>query len=331
LRSLPVVLDAINRHQDWHEAARQAEERAPSPELRSHLARQLSAVAPHVSKELLAHPAQVALVTVAVYKSGPQGQPAMVGVTYNGTEAQVPPSFFSDLLADFPQAPAGKGVPEKLTLDRETTSYLVFSVFKGDLKASDVPHEQMKKSLGVAMTQLAAKESSEHSRAERAQNEQERAAQQASSSGPQTIYQVYPDANDWTNGYDNGYYGVGVPIYLIPSGPIVWTREDLRRFRERQRQRENRFQQGPNVARQPNAVANQPNAVANQPNQTARQPNSAARQPNQTAREPSHVARQPNEATREPARQQQQAPPPPPPSRTPPAQSNSGGDQNTRR
>src|SRR5438270_11538903 len=59
LRSLPVVLDAINRHQDWHEAAQQAQERVEAPQLRSHLAQQLSALVPHVSKELLGHPTQV--------------------------------------------------------------------------------------------------------------------------------------------------------------------------------------------------------------------------------------------------------------------------------
>ena len=339
LRSLPVVLDAINRHQDWHEAARQAEERVPVPQMRSHLAQQLSALVPHVSKELLAHPSQVALVTVAIYKDSAQGKPAMVGVTYNGTEAQVPPSFFSDLLADFPEAPKAKGLPEKLTLDREASSYLIFSVFKGDLKASDVPHEQMKKSLGVAMNQVAAKEAKTQSPPNRVTGDQERAAQQPPSGGSQTISQVYPNGDDGTYGYGNGYYGVGVPIYIVPSGPIVWTREDLRRFRQRQRERENRFHQGPNVAHQPNAVANQPNAVAhqpnavaNQPNETARQPNSIARQPNQSTREPDHTARQPNESARQPANQQQSSQQSsPPPSRTPPAQNNSGGEQNNRR
>ena len=151
LRSLPAVLDARERHADWHVAADQAGSRIQDPTLKTQFNQRMSGIVPTVAKLLIGHPQDYALVTIGVYrnKDAPDKQ-AMVAVTLDGLESQVGANFFADVVAGLPQIPAGDGIPANLQLDTEATSYLVFFLGEKQLEAGDIPHTVFGKSIMLA-------------------------------------------------------------------------------------------------------------------------------------------------------------------------------------
>ena len=105
-RTIPAVLDARERRQDWHEAALQAESRVREPKLRDQLVQRLAGIAPYVARSLVKHPQDDALVSVLVYRQpGEEDKQAMVAVTFDGLGSELGGSFFADVLSDWPQAP----------------------------------------------------------------------------------------------------------------------------------------------------------------------------------------------------------------------------------
>lgn len=237
LRALQPVLDARERRQDWQQAADTAIQRVDSEPLRKELSRRLAGLAPRVAKALTAQPHDDALVTVAVYRlPGLEGKQAMVAVTFDGMGSDINPNVFADILADLPNAPQAKGAGDKLVLDPQATSYLVYYLDRDGLKASDVPHDKMKQSVMLSVNRqheeaaksaLAAQHQADVAAQARVQQQAPdlSAAQQASASeaaqgayapGASSGYVIPEVVND---GY--AYPGVGVPIVILPSGSVA--------------------------------------------------------------------------------------------------------------
>src|SRR5579884_1909038 len=124
LRLMPAVLDARNRHENWHDAAKAAADRIPLPALRQQFAHQLSALVPHVARELVRRPTEVAFVTAAVYhqQAGDDAKPVLVAVTFEGLSRSLRTDFLAAVAADFPDPPTANGLPAKLALDHDATS-----------------------------------------------------------------------------------------------------------------------------------------------------------------------------------------------------------------
>jgi len=154
LRMLPDVQDVRQHNTPWEQAADQAVGKIGDPALKSSVSQQLSKIAPQVAKALLAHPGESAMVTIAVYRQRDTSRAAAAAVAFEGLDDALNPSFYPRVLANFPQPP---GVPNtsapSLELDPTATSYLCFFLDHGDLKAGNISHEQMKRSLDVAIEQ----------------------------------------------------------------------------------------------------------------------------------------------------------------------------------
>ena len=235
LRTLQAVLDAREKQQDWHEAAQQAEAPIREEAIKQQLVQRLSGLAPRVAKELVAHPRDDALVSVAVYKeAGDGGKQAMIAVTFDGLGSQVDGEYFANVLAGQSKPPQVEGVPEGLVPDVESSSFLVFFLGKNGLDAGDIPQAKMRQSVVAAVNrqrELAAHQDQvaiEQQRAQAADQARDQAAQQATArqqanqQQPQQIIPEYPYGVGGAapNGYDDGYYypGIGVPIVIIPNG-----------------------------------------------------------------------------------------------------------------
>ena len=248
LRSLPAVLDARERRQDWHAAAEQAGSRIQDPGLKSQFNQRMAGLVPAVAKLLIAHPQDYALVTVGVYRGNdaPDRQ-AMLAVTFEGLDTQLGSSFFADVVSGLPQAPSGEGLPAGLKLDTEATSYLVFFLGEKQLEAGDIPHTTFGKSIMLA-TNRAQKDADAQALAtanvdrariasqERAQaGAAQRNGQQPTNTNTGSATNGYNDgqaagyvaqASPYGNGYgynyplvNDGYYypGIGVPIVILPG------------------------------------------------------------------------------------------------------------------
>ena len=238
LRALQPVLDARERRQEWHQAADAAVQRVEAAPLRKELTQRLAGLVPHIAKALTAQPHDDALATVAVYREpGLEGKQAMVAVTFDGMGSNINPETFANILADLPKAPQAQGVSDKLVLDPQATSYMVFFLDRDGLKASDVPHDKMKQSVMLAInrqheeaakSQVAAQHQADTAAQARVQQQSTdlSAAQQATASesasgpyatgGPAYPYVIPEVLND---GYV--YPGVGVPIVILPSGTVA--------------------------------------------------------------------------------------------------------------
>jgi hypothetical protein len=258
LRTLPAVLDARERRQDWHQAAQQAAERIQDPALKEQLNRRLAGLVPIVAKALIAQPQEDALVTVAVYRDPRKpAKQAMVAVTFDGLGSQISQGFFADVIAGMPKLPEAEGIPKSLTLDTEATSYLVFFLGKNQILAGDIPHAVMGRSV-VAMTNK--------------QREADRNGAGAVAVAPPNVVPPEPrrsltppqqdpqvgngeayGAGYYNNGaypsVNDGYYyptTVGVPIVILP-GENSATPDELARQRARQMQLERHYQQNANT------------------------------------------------------------------------------------
>lgn len=238
LRSLQAVLDVRERRQDWHDAAQQAETPIQEPALKEQLTQRLSGLAPHVAKELAAHPQDDALVSVDVFKQpGGDGKEAMVSVTFEGLGANLSGDYFANVLAGQSKPPEAEGVPANLVPDPEASSYLVFFLGNRGLQAGDILQPKMRESVIAAINhqrQVAAHQDQVAQEQVKAQQQQANLQQQADqaqlaaaqqSANQQQIIPEYPygiggAVPGGPNGYDDGYYypGVGVPIVITPNG-----------------------------------------------------------------------------------------------------------------
>lgn len=154
LRKLKAVQDARERLTDWQKAADQAMARVKEEPLKQSIQKQLAQLAPQLAHALLKRPGQSAMVTVAVYKERDGAKQALAAVAYEGLGDQINPSFLPRVLANFPQIPGANAEQAgKLELDVTGTSYLCFYLDHGDLKAGDITHAQLKKSLDLAIQQ----------------------------------------------------------------------------------------------------------------------------------------------------------------------------------
>jgi hypothetical protein len=340
LRALQPVLDARERRQDWHQAADAAVQRVESAPLRKELTQRLAGMVPHIAKALTAQPHDDALATVAVYREpGLEGKQAMVAVTFDGMGSNVNPEIFADILADLPNAPQAKGVGDKLVLDPQASSYLVFFLDRDGLKASDVPHDKMKQSVMLSInrqheeatkSEVAAQHQADAAAQARAQQQSTdlSAAQQAAASeaaggpysqgGPAYPYVIPEVVND---GY--AYPGIGVPIVILPSGTVAQPNNQGQQPNQKGRQFPGPGQPGG----PPAAGVNQPagSSGVNQPAGSA-----GVRQPAGSAgtRQPAGQAGQQTPSSA----QQRPAPPPaqreaPPPQREAPRSSGTSQQQ----
>ena len=237
LRALQPVLDARERRQDWHQAADAAVQRVESAPLRKELTQRLAGLVPHIAKALTDQPHDDALATVAVYREpGLEGKQAMVAVTFDGMGSNIEPETFANILSDLPKAPQAEGVSDKLVLDPQATSYMVFFLDRDGLKASNVPHDKMKQSVMLAInrqheeaakSQVAAQRQADTAAQARAQQQSTdlSAAQQATASeapsGPYTAGPSYPYVIPEVLNDGYVYPGVGVPIVILPSGTVA--------------------------------------------------------------------------------------------------------------
>lgn len=342
LRALQPVLDARERRQDWHQAADAAIQRVDSEPLRKELTQRLAGLAPRIAKALTAQPHDDALATVAVYREpGLEGKQAMVAVTFDGMGSEIDSEIFADILADLPNAPQAKGVADKLVLDPQASSYLVFFLDRDGLKASDLPHDKMKQSVMLAInrqheeaakSQVAAQRQADTAAQARAQQQSTdlSAAQQAAASeaaggpyaenGPTYPYVIPEVTND---GYV--YPGVGVPIVILPSGTVAQPNNPGNGQQANQKRRQ--FPGPGQPGGPPAAGVNQPagSAGVNQPAGSA-----GVRQPAGSAgtRQPAGQAGQQTPSSA----QQRPAPPPaqreaPPPQREAPRSSGAAQQQ----
>ena len=121
--------------------------------LRGQLGERLTRLAPQVAKSLMSAPGESAVVTVAVYRAADSGAQESAAAAFEGREGELDPGFFRAVLADLPGP--HQGVGQALALDRQSSSYLIFFLDNGDLKAGVVPHDRMKESLGDALVEHA--------------------------------------------------------------------------------------------------------------------------------------------------------------------------------
>src|SRR5665213_4348646 len=276
LRSLPAVLDARERHQDWHSAAEQAGGRIQDPALKSQFNQRLAGIVPAVAKVLIGHPQDYALVTVGVYRTkGAPDKQAMVAVTLNGLDSQLGADFFADVVAGLPQIPTGEGLPTNLSLDTEATSYLLFFLGEKQLEAGDIAHTTFGKSIMLATNrvqkdaeaQAVATVNADRARTaaaqERAANTQAQANQSANrptnvptnsngvatngyADGQSAGYVAPGNPYGYASNYplvNDGYYypGIGVPIVILP-GEAQTTPQIQQRQTDREHRLEKQFQ-----------------------------------------------------------------------------------------
>jgi hypothetical protein len=236
LRSIPAVLDARERRQDWHDAAQQAEAPLQDPVLKDQLTQRLSGLAPRVAKELAAHPQDDALVSIDVFRDpGADGKQAMVSVTFEGLGINIGSDYFANVLAGQSKPPQAEGIPANLVPDPAASSYLVFFLGNRGLQAGDIPQPKMRQSLIAAINkqreaaahqdqiaQEQAKLQQQQANLQQQANDQAQlAANQQAANQQQQIIPEYPyGIGGAANGYNDGYYypGMGVPIVITPNG-----------------------------------------------------------------------------------------------------------------
>jgi hypothetical protein len=151
LLSLSVVKDARQRQTRWQDAAKEAEDQITDPALRQKLDDRLNAMADTVAEQLIQKPDQCAVVTIAVYTDPGSEHQQRVAVAFEGLDESLNPTFFARLLADTPLRGDQQEQQPGVTVDRAATSYMIYHLADGDLKASDVSQAQMKLSLAMAL------------------------------------------------------------------------------------------------------------------------------------------------------------------------------------
>lgn len=249
LRSLQAVLDARERRQDWHDAARQAAERIQEPALRDQFNQRLAGLIPTLANALMAQPQENALVTVAVYRDpARQGKQAMVAVTFEGLGDRIDRSFFADVLAGMPTPPQAEGIPTSLTFDTEASSYLIFFLGNRQLQAGDIPHPLMGRSVVAALNRERSRQNPPGGGAVAPvpvappptvprQPRDPVPTDPGAFNEPQNgaVTPSYPPVND-------GYYypGAGVPIVILPNENVA-TPENALTQRRRQMELEKRY------------------------------------------------------------------------------------------
>jgi hypothetical protein len=155
LGSLSVVSDARQRHTPWQDAAKEAEDQITDPALRQKLADRLNAMADTVAAGLIQKPNQCAVVTIAVYTDPGSEHQRHVAVLYEGVDESLNSTFFARLLADTPlSAEQQEKQHSGLLLDRAASSYMIYHLADGDLKAENVSQDQMKQSLAMALNEI---------------------------------------------------------------------------------------------------------------------------------------------------------------------------------